>query len=91
MKGSGVSLESGRRSTQVKSDPPSTLMFAPVMYELRREATNAITGPISAGSPARFHGAPAWILLPSRSSLARGAGSISLGRPLLSTNEGSEP
>ncbi len=38
---------------QVKSEPPSTLMSAPVMYELRREARKATTGPISSGSPAR--------------------------------------
>jgi hypothetical protein len=29
------------------------LMFAPVMYELRRDARNAATGPISSGRPAR--------------------------------------
>ena len=38
---------------QQKSDPPSTLMFAPVMYELRLDAKKAATGPISLGSPAR--------------------------------------
>jgi hypothetical protein len=38
---------------QQKSDPPSTLTFAPVMYVLRGEATKAMTAPISAGSPAR--------------------------------------
>src|ERR1700723_1277853 len=38
---------------QVKSEPPSVFMFAPVMYELRRDAKNATTEPISSGSPAR--------------------------------------
>src|ERR1700730_19323718 len=38
---------------QVKSEPPSTLTFAPVIYELRREAKNAATGPISSGNLAR--------------------------------------
>ncbi len=38
---------------QVKSEPPSTLTLAPVIYELRREARKATTGPISSGSPAR--------------------------------------
>src|ERR1700741_382473 len=37
---------------QVKSEPPSTLMFAPVIYELRRDAKHATTEPISSGSPA---------------------------------------
>src|SRR5690606_12214135 len=36
-----------------KSLPPSTFTLAPVMYELRRDARKAMTGPISSGSPAR--------------------------------------
>ena len=36
----------------MKSEPPSTLTLAPVMYEFRRDAKNATTGPISSGNPA---------------------------------------
>ena len=36
---------------QLKSDPPSTLRWAPVMYVFAAEAQNATTSAISAGSP----------------------------------------
>lgn len=36
-----------------RSEPPSTLILAPVMYEFAREARQAITTPISSGRPAR--------------------------------------
>ena len=45
--------QSPQFTPQVKSLPPSTLMLAPVIYELRRDARNATTRPISSGRPAR--------------------------------------